>query len=68
VRSGNDQPPPFGPGPGEEKFGAFIDAQRAMDLVRSADWPIVDRIARDLARASESENSPGTDAGLNVSA
>tara|TARA_Y100001933_G_scaffold172594_1_gene170860 strand:+ start:52 stop:516 length:465 start_codon:yes stop_codon:yes gene_type:complete len=51
VREANTQPPPFGPGPGEKEFGSLIDAQRAMDLVRSAEWPIVDRLASDLTRS-----------------
>ena len=51
-RASNAQPPPFGPGPGEKQFSGLIDAQRALDLVRSGNWAIVDRLAGDLARAS----------------
>jgi hypothetical protein len=54
ARESNTQPPPFGPGPGEKTFASLMDSKRAMDLVRSADWPIVDRLTRDLTRAAES--------------
>ncbi len=50
VRESNQTPPPFGPGPGEKQFASMMDAQRALDLVRSASWPIVDRLAADMTR------------------
>lgn len=52
VRNSNTLPPPFGPGPGEKQFAGLIDAKRAMDMVRSADWPIVERLTRDLTRGA----------------
>jgi hypothetical protein len=55
VRESNTQPPPFGPGRGEKQFAALIDAKRAMDLVRSTEWPIVERLTSDLARAARGE-------------
>lgn len=60
VRDSNHTPPPFGPGPGEKQFGSMIDAQRSIDLVRSASWPIVDRLAADLTRV---ENTRGNQTG-----
>ena len=50
VREGNDTPPPFGPGPGEKQFAGLMDAQRSIEMVRSASWPIVDRLAADMTR------------------
>ena len=51
VREANKTPPPFGPGKGEQQFGAMIDAQRAIEMVRSSSWPIVDRLTADLTKA-----------------
>lgn len=53
ARDTNKEPPPFGPGQGEKQFSSLIDAQRSLDLVRSASWPIVDRLASDMTRAAE---------------
>lgn len=53
ARASNNSPPPLGPAPGEQQFGSLLDAQRAMDLVRSTRWPIVDRLARDLERSTD---------------
>ncbi|MBZ0171129.1 MAG: hypothetical protein K8E66_01990 [Phycisphaerales bacterium] len=55
-RESSDLPPPFGAGSGEKQFSSLMDAQRAMDLVRSSEWPIVDRLVRDMTRA---EGTPG---------
>lgn len=56
ARESNKEPPPFGPGQGEKQFASLIDAQRSLDLVRSASWPIVDRLAADLTRNAESRS------------
>ena len=53
VRESNDQPPPFGPGPGEKQFASLMDAQRSIDLVRAAEWPIVERLTNDLTRTPD---------------
>lgn len=52
AREANTQPAPFGPAPGENAFGAMLDSQRALELVRKSDWPIVERLASDLDRAN----------------
>lgn len=52
ARESNKEAPPFGPGQGEKQFSSLIDAQRSLDLVRSASWPIVDRLASDMTRAA----------------
>jgi hypothetical protein len=58
ARESNDQPPPFGPGPGEKQFGSLIDAQRSLEMVRSARWGIVERLAGDLTRAAPHAPEP----------
>ena len=57
VREGNDTPPPFGPGPGEKQFAGLMDAQRSIEMVRSASWPIVDRLAADMTRSAMNRNA-----------
>lgn len=52
-RESSDLPPPFGASSGEKQFSSLMDAQRAMELVRSSDWPIVDRLVADMTRAEE---------------
>ncbi len=50
MRETNNAAPPFGPTPAEKQFGALLDHRLSHDLVRSANFPIVDRVARDLLR------------------
>ncbi len=42
--------PPFGPGPGERSFRSMLDTTMAQKLVSSQNWPLVDRLARDLLK------------------
>ncbi|USN98090.1 MAG: hypothetical protein H6810_07825 [Phycisphaeraceae bacterium] len=65
-RESDDLPPPFGPGEAEKQFGALIDAQRAIGLVRSTHWPLVDRLVEDMTRAKatgEKSRQPGSGGG-----
>ncbi|MEQ8850416.1 MAG: hypothetical protein RIB32_01380 [Phycisphaerales bacterium] len=48
VRENNQAAPPFAPTQAEKQFRAFADAQLAVEIVKRADMPIVDRLARDL--------------------
>lgn len=50
MRRSNNAAPPFGPSSGEKQFRSFLDAKLADEITRSARFPLVDRIARDLAR------------------
>lgn len=50
FRETNNAAPPFAPSTGEKQFRALADAQTARQIVRSSNFPIVERIARDLAR------------------
>lgn len=48
LRESNNTPPPFGPGKGEQQFRALMDAQVARNVVQKSNWPVVDRLARDM--------------------
>jgi Rod binding domain-containing protein len=60
--SKNAAPPPFGPGPGERSFREMMDATVAQKLVTSQNWPLVDRLARDLLRRSGGGIDPASPA------
>ncbi len=62
ARESNHLPPPLGPGSAEKQFASLIDAQRAMDLVRSTRWPIVDRLVSDLRREPTTDGARASDA------
>ena len=60
LRENNQAAPPFGPAPGEKEFGALLDAQLALEISRAAQFPLVDRVARDLLqRPSQTESAGG---------
>lgn len=48
ARESSDAAEPFAPTEAEKRFGSFIDADRARQMVRSGRFGIVDRLARDL--------------------
>lgn len=48
ARESSEAAEPFAPTEAEKRFGSFIDADRARQLVRSGRFGIVDRLARDL--------------------
>ncbi len=50
MRQSNNAAPPFAPSSGEKQFRSFLDAKLANEITRSAQFPLVDRIARDLNR------------------
>lgn len=50
LRESNNAAPPFGPTPGEKQFGALLDHRLAHDIVKSANFPMVDRLARNLLK------------------
>ncbi len=50
MREANHAPPPFGPNKAEQQFQSLVDAQVARKMVRSSHWPLVDRVARDLLK------------------
>lgn len=59
LRESSDAAPPFAPGPYEKQFGMFMDAELSRRLVKAQNFPLVDRVARDLLRMGQTtEGSP----------
>lgn len=50
LRESSDAPPPFAPTPAERQFGALQDAALARDIVRRAQFPLVEKVARGVLR------------------
>ena len=50
LREGTWAAPPFQPTQAEKQFRALGDAAMAQDLVHASRWPLVDRIAADMAK------------------
>lgn len=48
LRESSMAAPPFAATGAEKQFAAMLDSQRAADIVRSANMPLVDRLMRDL--------------------
>lgn len=49
-RAMNQAAAPWGPTQGDKAFGAMMDAQAALGMVRAGGWKIVDRIEADLIK------------------
>lgn len=60
LRSQNNAAAPFAPGDAERTFGALLDAEIARRIVRKADFPLVDEVARALLKHTPAD--PRTDA------
>lgn len=52
LRSSTNIAPPFAPTEAEKQFQGLMDAELAQRIVRSAQFPLVDRIALDLQERS----------------
>lgn len=50
LRESNNAAEPFAPTEGEKQFGALLDHRLAHDIVKAANFPMVDRLARDLLK------------------
>ena len=50
LRDSSRAAPPFAPTQAEKQFAAIGDATLAQDIARAANFPLVDRLARDLLR------------------
>lgn len=50
LRSTNNAAPPFAPTKAEQQFQSLIDARLAQKLVKSSNWPLVDRLAQDMLK------------------
>lgn len=60
FRESNNAAAPFAPTQAEKQFRALMDAELAQRIVRAADFPLVERLARDLLRNS---SAPSDSAG-----
>lgn len=63
LRDSNKAAPPYGPGPGEKQFRTLADAQMARNLVRSTNWPLIDRLAKQMLRQVD-QVQPGSPADI----
>lgn len=59
LRESNDAAPPFAPGPYEKQFGSLMDAEISRRLVKAQNFPLVDRLARDLLKMSQTTEGQG---------
>jgi Rod binding domain-containing protein len=48
LRDSNNAAPPFAPGPAEKQFRSLMDVELAQRIVNSANFPLVDALARRL--------------------
>jgi Rod binding domain-containing protein len=48
ARENNNAAPPFGPTQAEKQFGGILDHRLAHEMVSGSNFPLVDRLARDL--------------------
>tara|TARA_R110000782_G_scaffold13976_14_gene40993 strand:+ start:1470 stop:1862 length:393 start_codon:yes stop_codon:yes gene_type:complete len=51
LRESNNAAEPFAPTQGEKQFGALLDHRLAYDIVKASNFPMVDRLARDLLKS-----------------
>ncbi len=56
VRESNNTPPPFGPSSAEKQFSSLLDTKLADEIVKAANFPLVERITAQLLK-----NMPQTD-------
>ncbi|MFM9958042.1 MAG: hypothetical protein ACKVZJ_08185 [Phycisphaerales bacterium] len=61
LRKTNQAWGPFKPGAHEKQFGPLIDAQVAMRITNSTNFPIVDAVARNLFEVSQRLNGKQSD-------
>lgn len=57
VRESNNTPPPFGPSTAEKQFASLLDTKLADEIVKAANFPLVERITAQLL-----QNMPQADA------
>lgn len=59
LRATNQAAAPFAPSNAEKQFRGMMDAQRSQEMVRAANFPVVDAVARSLMRAASGRKGPG---------
>jgi Rod binding domain-containing protein len=62
LRATNNAAAPFAPTKAEKQFQSMIDAQIAQKLVKSGNWPLVDRLAQDMLKKAMGTAPPPEDA------
>lgn len=66
LRETNNAAEPFAPTQGEKQFRSLLDQQVALNVVRGAQFPLVDRLAQHLLRSSGSAGAePAATRGAN---
>jgi hypothetical protein len=60
LRSSDRTEAPWGAGPAEKQLRSLTDVMTATQLVRSSNWPLVDRLARDLLRVGKPARAPSS--------
>ncbi len=58
AREASRAAPPFAPTAIEKQFGPLMDQILSERIVRSSNWAIVERIARDMQRAGAAQDVP----------
>jgi hypothetical protein len=55
FRQSSQAAPPFAPSQGEKQFQSLIDAATAERMVQASNFPVVDRVARDLLQRAQQQ-------------
>ena len=50
IRESNTAPPPFGPSRAEKQFASLLDTKLSDEIVRAANFPLVERITNQLLK------------------
>jgi len=66
LRESSDAAPPFAPGDAERRFGPLFDAEIARRITRASNFPLVDRLARQLL--TQAQGGPDSPPGGKVDA
>lgn len=61
VRETNQAAPPFAPTSGQKQFQSMLDAKLAQEITRSARFPLVERLARDMRERSPTDATAAVD-------
>jgi Rod binding domain-containing protein len=55
LRESNNTPPPFGPSNAEKQFSALLDTKLSDEIVKAANFPLVERIIENILRNAPSD-------------
>jgi Rod binding domain-containing protein len=61
LRESNTAEAPFAPGPAEKQFRGLMDGQFARRIVQAGNYPLVDRLARDMLKHGVQAPPAGAD-------